>query len=60
MKTLNRRIKALMHKKTLPRQAKLLPLVVDVHTTNAEIERLKLIGRAVFRSGDTALFDEFV
>ena len=60
MKTLNRRIKALMHKKTLPRQAKLLPLVVTEHTTDAEIERLKRTGLAVFRSGDPALYDEFV
>jgi len=60
IKTLDRRIRALMYDKTLPRQAKLLPLVVDEHTTDAEIERLRRNGRAVFRSGDLTLYDEFV
>jgi hypothetical protein len=60
IKTLNRRIKALIIDKTRFKQAKPLPLVVDEHTTDAEIERLKRTGRAVFRSGDPALYDEFV
>lgn len=62
MKALKQRIKALaLALETMPqRRLKLLPLVVDEHTTDAEIERLRRGGRAVFRSGDPALYDEFV
>jgi len=60
MKALNRRIIALTKNKKSLKQEKLLPLVVDERTTDAEIERLKRTGRTVFRSNDPALLDEFV
>ena len=40
---------------------KLLPIVVDEHVTDEEIAQLRrLSGRVVYRSGDPALYDEFV
>lgn len=58
MTKIKRRIKAL---ETMPQKGlKLLPLIVDEHTSDAEIERLRRNGRVVYRSGDPALYDEFV
>lgn len=39
---------------------RLLPLVVDERTSDADLEVLKRSGRAVYRENDHALFDEFV
>jgi len=39
---------------------KLLPLIVPEDTSDAELERLRLGGQAVYRSGDSELYNEFV
>lgn len=44
MKSLKQRIKALALETMPQRRLKLLPLVVDEHTTDAEIERLRRRG----------------
>ena len=59
MKALKKRIDALAIATISPKK-KPLPLIVSEHTTDAEIERLRRGGRAVFRSGDPALYDEFI
>lgn len=59
MKALKKRIDDLTIATISPKK-KPLPLIVDEHTTDEEIERLRRGGRAVFRSGDPAMYDEFV
>lgn len=60
MKALKQRIKALALETMPQRRLKLLPLVVDEHTTDAEIERLRHKERIVYRANDPMLYDEFV
>ena len=58
MTTIKQRLEAL---EAMPhRGLRLLPHVVDEHTTDTEIERLRRNGRAVYRENDPALYDEFV
>lgn len=60
MKALKQRIKVLALEAMPQRGSRLLPLVVDEHTTDAEIERLRRNGRAVYRENDPTLYDEFI
>ena len=58
MKKIKQRINAL---ETMPQKgSRLLPLVVNEHITDAEIERLRRNGRVVYRENDSTLYDEFV
>ena len=60
MTTLKKRIKALAVETMPQRGLRLLPLVVDEHTTDAEIARLRRNGRVVYRENAPTLYDEFV
>ena len=58
MNTIDQRLKALETAKE--NEFKPMPLIVDENVPDAELEQLRRNGRAVYRSGDPAFFDEFV
>ncbi len=59
MATIDQRLKALETMQELG--FKPMPLIVDENISDAELERLRHGGRVVvYRSGDPALYNEFV
>ena len=58
MNTINQRLKPLENEHGT--EYVLMPLVVPENVTDEKLERLQRNGRKVYRSGDTALVDEFV
>lgn len=58
MKTIDQRLKAL--ETAQEAGLKPMPIIVPEDTSDEKLERLKRNGRAVFRSGDPAIVDEFV